>query len=236
MKNVLFSFMLFAASTMANATDLNVSVTGVSNLIERGASLTAGEPTVVVDVEATDVLVDGLYVKASTTNVDMFPLGTEKTFYSTLKAGYAFDFKKYNFDFGVTRVFNPVSYADNYTRATFVMSKELAENWEYVASVSKIVYGDVSKDMYLETGIYRHNLFTDGLTLGASLSAYDLDVQNETLFNTVNFDAMYKVNDNVSAFATYVVGGSRVNRTLDSSLNYIQNRPSDLMVGVTYTF
>lgn len=238
MKNVILTVLLALATAPAFATDATVSVEAASDYLYRGQSVTADKPAITADLRLDDLVVDGLFVTASGTTIDVGNLDETGSVRTDLAVGYGRNFGGLDVSASVARVINPVLYSDDYTEVRVDAAYPLTANLSVTGQVAQILTDSVGQDRYASVGLAYSDFLTEGLTVGGLVSVADYDFADTAEFNNAEVFATYAVAQNLEVFGTYSWGGESVENLFDATditfnASALKNQG---LVGVRYTF
>lgn len=229
MKNVMFSLFLVAASFVANATTVTQHIEVGSDNLYRGQSLSNDNGYVEVDFLLNDVFVDGLFVHANASTVELSPLSDTVRSRNEYGIGYTHSLgESFTGNLAVYRVEDYFSYTE--TRAGVQWSGLKTDELDLVvySNVGYTVGGGVYNNTYVEVGTVWNDAFTvTGLSLDTKVTGYQYDYNDESRFNNAELTATYNLWKNVDGFATVSYGGNDV---LDNDIS------TQTVVGARWSF
>lgn len=238
MKNVIFATILSLAAASANAANVSATVSASSDLLYRGQSVTAGQPTVAGTLDFTDVFVDGVFVKVETAVIDVSPVDSNKKFRTDIGVGYAGQVGRLDYAVSVNRVFNPVVERPvDFTEVRGDVVFNATEKLDVLAEVAVATDKLYGRDVYAALGLGYSDLLVDNLDVSVLASGRYFDLAGTGDFNNLQVGASYAVTDNLAVFGDYSVSGETVLDFVEQVGTFnAATIPSVGQVGIRYSF
>lgn len=232
MKKILFALVLalLAATAPAFAAS-QATVTGVveatSDTLYRGKSFTNDKAAVTLGLRADNVLVNGVFVQATGTTIDVGNLDRDGRLRTEYVVGYGRSFGDLSLVGSVARVQNPVIYAQDYTEARLDAAYALTQKLAVTGQYAQILTDAVGQDRYASLGLEYRGLFVPELTVGGLASYQSYKKSDRSEFNNAELFVTYALTKNVEAFGKYSWGGKSITHATDA-FSFLDYRASDL--------